>query len=455
MTAPATRPFASVDEAEVQRVFTDWRGKPSGEIDRERKAVENDMARAFEQAGTDLELEKIDSLGGATLAEKTESLVKLHSRLSGVEDALRERTELEQVRSDIRSNNRGGGSASAEPVPTVAIQRLEPPSLTDRVYADLRERGVNLASEARRGGGVSLEAVLPGRDILDTLFETDDGWDPFVSRMPGYVPSPQRPVQVTDIFPRFPTNQHAVKYMEETTFTNAAVEVAEGGSAPGATLELTERTESVQKIAVHIPVTEEQLEDEDQVRAYLDDRLMFMLRQRLDGQLLLGDGTSPNISGALDRTGVQDQEWTHDDSDVPEKPINTLRAAKTKVVVGGRAMPSHFVIHHNIWDTIATSESESGGYYLGSPANPFAERMWGLPVVLSDHLDDGTEEDKVGAVVGDFRNFSALHVRRDFTLDVGVSNDDFLKGQMRIRGTVRVALAVYRPKAFCQISRPA
>ena len=67
----------------------------------------------------------------------------------------------------------------------------------------------------------------------------------------------------------------------------------------------------MREITTEIPVTRVQLEDEAQVRAYLEDRLMFMMRQRVDGQILNGDGTAPNISGVLDRTDLQDQDWAH------------------------------------------------------------------------------------------------------------------------------------------------
>ena len=458
MSVQHLKPFASIDEDERKEIFNEWRGKAAGNIQAQRDAVERDMERAFEQAGPDLDLEKIDTVGGSTLSEKCEGLVALHSKLSGLEDALAERTELDKVAKDIREGNRGGAHADAQPPQPVIVRNPEPPSLANMFFDDLQQRGITpeqMAESAAAGAHVGANLVLPARDIMNAVFKTSTGWEPFVERRPGYVPSAQREIQVVDIFPQFPTNQSAINYMEETAYTSAAKEKAEGTAAEESTLVLTERTDTVREITTEIPVTRVQLEDEAQVRAYLEDRLMFMMRQRVDGQILNGDGTAPNISGVLDRTGLQNQDWEHETDKTLSKPLTIMRKAKTQVSLTGRAMPSNYIINHATWDDCVTSESASGGYYLGNPQSDFGERIWGLPVVLSDHLDDDTAEDTVNAMVGDFRNFAALFVRRDFGIDVGFSGDDFSKRQIRIQGTVRVALSVYRPAAFCTISRPA
>src|SRR5207245_1264112 len=81
--------------------------------------------------------------------------------------------------------------------------------------------------------------------------------------------------------------------------TNAAAETAENSAYPESALQLTERTSAIQKIPTFLPVTDEQLEDVEQVRGYLTDRLVFMIRQRLDAQVLNGNGTAPNLKGIL------------------------------------------------------------------------------------------------------------------------------------------------------------
>ena len=62
--------------------------------------------------------------------------------------------------------------------------------------------------------------------ILAALFQTTDGWAPESVRDPGYTPSRRHPIQFIDILPRSSTTQELVRFMAETTYTNAALPVA-------------------------------------------------------------------------------------------------------------------------------------------------------------------------------------------------------------------------------------
>ena len=270
---------------------------------------------------------------------------------------------------------------------------------------------------------------------------TAAGWDPEETRTGRVVEFATRPVQVTDLIPQTTTTQSAVKYMEETTFTNAAAETAEAGAYGEAALALTERASLVRKITVYLPVTDEQLEDEPQARGYVDNRLMFMVRQRLDGQLLVGNGTPPNLTGILNTAGIQTQAKGTDA--VPD----AVYKAMTKVRVGGRAMPNATIFHPNDWQDIRLLRTADGIYIWGNPSDAGPERIWGLRVVQSDAITENT------GLVGDFANFSELSVRRG--VDVQVSNshaDYFINGKLAIRADMRAAFVVYRPAAFATVT---
>ena len=67
------------------------------------------MEKAYDEAGPDLDLEKVKCIAGST-GEKIEKLVELHTDLAGVEDALKERETLNQHREMILNRNRGGAA---------------------------------------------------------------------------------------------------------------------------------------------------------------------------------------------------------------------------------------------------------------------------------------------------------------------------------------------------------
>ncbi|MCI0687569.1 MAG: phage major capsid protein, partial [Sporichthyaceae bacterium] len=95
------------------------------------------------------------------------------------------------------------------------------------------------------------------------------------------------------------------------------------------------------------------------------------------------------------------------------------------------------------WETVRLLRTADGVYIWGHPAIPGPETIWGVPVVQT------TAVTSTKAVIGDFRNFSELAVRRG--IDTQISNSHstfFVEGKLAIRADVRVALIFYRPKAF-------
>ena len=233
------------------------------------------------------------------------------------------------------------------------------------------------------------------------------------------------------------------------------VEKAEAAASGEAVMEWTERTEDMQEVPAHIPVTEIQLEDEPQVRAIIDMDLRLMVMQRLDQQLVTGNGTSPNIAGIYNTrntVAALTQDWSVTSS-ARDDQINDARKHKTHLVLTGRVMPNVYYFHHNIWDEISLAETTSAGYYLGSPANDFQERLWGLPVVLTDHLDDGTTSGDIGGILADTM-YVRHWVRRGIHSEIGFSGTDFVKRQMTIRAAIRCCLQVRRPEAVLTFEMP-
>ncbi|MFW6034032.1 MAG: phage major capsid protein [bacterium] len=405
------------------------------ELDEKIEAKNKVLAGIFDEAGPDIDLRQVKSIPGDTKA-KAEEIRKLNDELT---DLGRQRDELTAVRKAaerVRTAPGPGGKVDAggEPGSEPGAPAVQAPPT--KSFGQLF---VESQAYKARTGGVGPESKL---DIeLKTLFETSAGWAPESTRTGRVVDFATRPVQVTDILPQTTTTQAAVVYMEETTFTNAAAETAEGGTYPEATLELTEKSSTVRKIPVFIPVTDEQLEDEPQVRGYIDNRLPFMLRQRLDGQILTGDGVAPNLEGILNVTGIQTQAKGTDPTP------DAVYKAMTKVRVTGRAMSNAAVFHPNDWQDIRLLRTADGIYIWGNPSDAGPERIWGLQVTQSDAITENT------AVVGDFANFSELAVRRG--IDVQVSNSHstfFVEGKQAMRADIRVAILWYRPAAFCTVT---
>lgn len=275
---------------------------------------------------------------------------------------------------------------------------------------------------------------------LKTLMTTSAGWLPETNRTGKVVDFATRPIMILDYIPQTTTGQAAVVYMEETTFTNNAAEALEAGTYAESALALTEQSSPVRKIATFIPITDEQLEDVSQARGYVDNRLRFMLRQRLDGQVLVGNGTAPNLRGLNNIVGIQTQAKGADPTP------DAFYKAMTLVRVTGRALPNLHIMHPNDWMDIRLLRTADGIYIWGNPSEAGPERLWGLPVAQSDAqtLNTGLTLDTT---------FTELSTRRG--VDVQISNSHgtfFIEGKQAVRADVRVAFIVYRPAAVCTVT---
>jgi HK97 family phage major capsid protein len=274
-----------------------------------------------------------------------------------------------------------------------------------------------------------------------TLMTTGAGYAPQSLRLPDFVEMATRPIQFLDILPMFQTGSAAMKYMEETTRTHSAAEVLEGGTYAESAFAFTERTSSVVKIGDSIPVTDEQLEDVPMMNGYVNGRLTFGVRQRLDSQAQIGNGTSPNLRGLKNVSGIQTQALGTD-------PIpDAFYKAMTKIRTIGRAIPTHHVAHPNDWQKVRLLRTADGIYIWGSPAETGPDRLWGLPVVQSDADSAGT------GYTGSFQpSWVSLFERKGIDVQVGYVGTQFVEGKRTIRADTRVALVWFRPAAFCSVT---
>ena len=273
------------------------------------------------------------------------------------------------------------------------------------------------------------------------LMETSAGYAPESVRLPGFVEAATRPLQLIDIIPFSQTGQQSIPYMEETTRTHAAAERSEGGTYAESTFVFTEKSQPVRKITDSLPVTDEQLEDVPMMQGYVNGRLTFGIRQRLDTQCYVGNGTAPNMRGIVNFSGLQTHAKGADP--VPD----AFYKAMTKIRVTGRAIPTHHVMHPEDWQDVRLMRTADGVYIWGSPSEAGPERLWGLPVAQNDARAAGN------GLTGSFQPaWISGFERKGVDIQLGYVGTQFTEGKRTVRGDMRATLLLFRPAAFCDVT---
>ena len=402
------------------------------------------LHKVFEEAGDELDPSKVTSIAvkdGHDLARQIEARNAEMSSLGGrmIDINIIEGAKTQADRWQEFLNSPAGAGANFAPTGSKDGDR----KLVEKDWTELfTDSSLYAAAKSRQRVQASIELEGKAFEFLGrkAIFSTTAGWAPESLRTGRVVLDEQREIEVTDIFPLIPTTQAAIVYMEETTFTNNAAERAEGGAYVESALALTERSETVRSIGTSLPVTDEQLADVDGVRAYLNQRLGFMVRQRLDSQLMVGDGNAPNLRGTLNVVGIGTQALGGDPRpDAVYKAMDVVR-------VTGRAIPNVLIIHPNDWQPIRLLKTVDGIYIWGSPSEVGPAMIWGMPVVQTTAITENT------ALVGDYARFASFNLRAGLEVLTGFVNDDFTDGRVTIRAGLRGAAVHYRPSAFCQIT---
>lgn len=389
--------------------------------------------------------EKHKAENGQIKAMDADTLSEVQNRNAELADATKHWEGLREADSIFQKNRAELQRLNSEPVNL--------PPFTSERNADGRNQGRmvkslgELFTESQAYKGAKQQGQISGQrfqvDMEDfeikTTMTTAAGFAPANDRTDIVVPSAQMPIVIQAYIPTIQTNLDSIKFMEETTFTNNAAGTAENASMSESALAYTQRSQDVELIGTYLPVTEQQLEVPEFARNVIDQRLMLMYQLKEQSQILVGDGSTPNLQGFTTKSGIQTQAKGSDS--VPTaayKLLTKLRGAGGS----GYVEPTAFVFHPNDWQDIRLLQDTAGNYIWGNPSEAGPERLWGKPVIQTPALTENT------GLAGDFAMYSALYRRRGAVVTVGLVNDDLIKNKMTVKVTGRVALVIYRAAAF-------
>lgn len=275
--------------------------------------------------------------------------------------------------------------------------------------------------------------------------------------LPGILPLPQRPLTVRDLFSQATTNSDLLSYARQTGFDNAAAAVAEAtstalsGLKPQSSIAWTRQTSPIETIATWMAATRRSLADAGVIRSLIDNQLRLMLALEEEDQLINGNGTSPNLRGLENVSGIQTLDLSAETD--PLTNLIGIRTAKRLVRTGAARAQADAVVVNPVdseeFDLLRDGEDR---FRAGDPfgvlgATSEAPPIWRLRRVESEAVDAGT------AWVGAFRQGATVFEREGITILSSDSHADFfVRNLIAILAEERLGFAVFFPTAFVQIT---
>ena len=267
-------------------------------------------------------------------------------------------------------------------------------------------------------------------------------------RQPGFEPYPGPQLGLVESITWTPTEFEDPSYMLEAGMTNPATETAEGDAAPEASFNYVPTTTYVKRLPVVLPASRQALDDVAVLEALLTGRLLFMIKVRLLGQIIAGNGSlgamAGNLCGIINTPGVLPVLKATSGS--PLQPqVDAIAAAIAAIRVATLSWyePDSLVIHPNDAEELAQAKDTAGRFIFppDKPLSPF-----GLTTTVTSSACAGMPLVGAAAALQGF-------VRGDVFLAISDSHlDYFTRRLVSLYAEMRVGFAVRQPLAWCQIA---
>lgn len=362
------------------------------------------------------------------------------------------RNKQAQARSLKINEVMSGAGQKKEEAGTPKVQVKRDNSLGARTWAEMQERGYGRDErfqlsniEFRAYNDVQTVGELDGASSPNYWDDTLTLVDPTIRE--GY----RRELTIWNLFNHESTEKDTVAWYTEGAFDGSPAMTAENAAFAQIHVNDPERHETpIKKITAIWKQTDEILSDAPRFVTHVNSRAAYKLDTTIEDQLVSGNGTSSNLTGLLNTSGI----LTATAQGYNMAFIESLLKKKTAI---RKATPNFNVdtllIADEDYDELMCLKNSSDQYVLGGPVGlvygsgvTVGDVLWRhIRIVPTPALTSGT------SVLGAFKLGATIyqHVtgRR---LDVGYDGDDFSKGRVSFRAYQRLALAVEYPAAFCK-----
>lgn len=259
------------------------------------------------------------------------------------------------------------------------------------------------------------------------------------SRFPGIGGDARRSLTLFDVMPRIVVDSGSYEFVTLDSYSNTADVQAEQGDAKAVQTMATELvTSNISTVAVTLSASEQVLADSAGLQMFLASKLTYSVLEKLEREMLTATGGTGRIDGLINQATSYTASSNAMAADAIGEAIAELETTGWSAGL--------VVLNPKDWHAIRSERDTNDGQYVAGGWNmPSAPNVWGVPVIASAGVTEGT------ALVLDPMQMAILD-RQSPRFEIGRVDQQFAENMLTLRSEVRAGLAVYSPSAVLKLT---
>ena len=251
----------------------------------------------------------------------------------------------------------------------------------------------------------------------------------------GVFGTPNVPQKIEPLIPHIAVTTDSVDYVTVAD-TIGAKGVAEADKIPESTFTPALAKANVVNVAHYTKITKQLADDAPALAAYINTKMLYGLQNKVENQIVNGNGTAPQLKGLLATDSYTDASTQLTGA----RNLFDLLLLLQGVAETAAYEPEALVLNPMTWAQLAMEKDSQGRYLLGGPGLAANKSVWGIPVVTSSAVPAGK------FIFGNFTQTVTIYDRQQVAVEMtGTNEDDFTHYLYTIRASRRLALAVEVP----------
>jgi HK97 family phage major capsid protein len=264
-----------------------------------------------------------------------------------------------------------------------------------------------------------------------------------IDRIPGITPEARQALRIRDLLSARPTTMQVVDFVKVSNPMAIASPVAEASVKPENTLTFASVSEKVRLLATWIPATRQVLDDFVELMSFIQGAMPYYVNLEEELQLLAGDNTGENLHGLLGQASAFSTALLPSAAKGWNK-IDVIATAIKQINAAKEIDPTFAVMSTNDWWDIRLTKDSFGRYILGDPQIIVRPNIFGLDVVPTTSMAQGTFLVGSGSPVA-----AEIRDRMDMQIEISTEHSDyFTRNLIAIRAEKRLALITKRAASY-------